>query len=269
MDADVFKPFLRELAEVSGDVICRWFRRKDFGLEFKADDSPVTLADREAEAIMRDRITKRFPGHGILGEEHGTDRVDAEWVWVLDPIDGTKAFATACPLFGTLIGLLHAGKPVLGCIHQPILRQLMIGDGKTTTLNGEAVRVRTTPTIEEATALLSDFHNGGRFQDGPSHDALLRRVRLARTWGDCYGYLLLSSGWADICLDPIMNAWDVLPLVPVVQGAGGVISDWQGKPCDHLAARSCVAAVPTLHAQVIAALAQSRGIDVLGEPQSR
>lgn len=257
MECDAYRPFVQELAKISGEVIRRWYGRHDLGLELKADESPVTRADRDAETVMRAAIARQFPHHGVLGEEHGNEKVDAEWVWVLDPIDGTKAFTTGCPLFGTLIGLLHHGKPILGCIHNPILGQLLIGDGKTTTMNGTSVRVRKTPTLGEATVLLSDFFNGGRYQDGAAQEALLRRARLVRTWGDCHGYLLLSTGWADVCLDPIMNPWDVLPLVPVVEGAGGVITDWQGRPCNHVGANSCVAAVPELHAEVIKALGGS------------
>jgi myo-inositol-1(or 4)-monophosphatase len=251
-------PFVQELAALSAEKILPWFGNHDLVVDLKEDESPVTRADRDAEAALRRRIQREFPHHGILGEEFGSESTDSEWVWVLDPIDGTKAFATACPLFGTLIGLLHRGSPVLGCIHQPVLRQLMIGDGSTTRLNGVPMRVRGTGEIEQATVLLSDVHNGDRYQNGPAQDAVLRRARIARTWGDCYGYLLLASGWADACLDPIMNPWDVLPLVPVVEGAGGVITDWQGKPCNHTGATSCVAATPGLHPKLIAALNPAR-----------
>ena len=154
--------------------------------------------------------------------------MEAEHVWVLDPIDGTRSFAAAAPLFGTLIALLHHGQPVLGAIHQPVLRQLLVGDGRETTLNGRPVRVRATPRIEEATLLCSDVLTPAQHQDGGAFAALCRRARLLRTWGDCYGYLLLATGWADIMCDPIMNPWDVAALIPVVRGAGGVITDWQG-----------------------------------------
>jgi myo-inositol-1(or 4)-monophosphatase len=244
--------FMATLARLSGEEIRRWFGKHDLGLELKADESPVTVADRNAEEIMRDAIMRTYPLHGILGEEFGNLNPDAEFVWVLDPIDGTKAFATACPLFGTLIGLLYEGRPVLGCIHQPILGQLMIGDGSFTTLNDTVVRVRQTSSLNEATVLLTDFHHAEKYgKHAAAHDQLLRDVRLVRTWGDCYGYLLLASGWADVCLDPIMNPWDVLPLVPIVRGAGGIITDWEGGSVDHTGANSSVAAVPGLHAEVI------------------
>jgi myo-inositol-1(or 4)-monophosphatase len=249
---EVFRAFLTELAAASGDFIRPWFARPGLAVELKSDQTPVTAADRGAEELMRRMIRERFPDHGILGEEFGPERMEAEHVWVLDPIDGTRSFAAAAPLFGTLIALLYHGQPVLGAIHQPVLRQLLVGDGRETTLNGRPVRVRVTPRIEEATLLCSDVLTPAQHQDGDAFAALSRRARLLRTWGDCYGYLLLATGWADIMCDPIMNPWDVAALIPVVRGAGGVITDWQGH--DPVNATSIVAAVPQIHAQVIAAL---------------
>lgn len=249
---EVFRPFLIELAERSGDFIRPYFGRHDVAIETKEDASPVTIADRGAEELLRSLIQKRFPSHGIVGEEFGTERADAEWVWMLDPIDGTKSFTSACPLFGTLIALLYQGQPVLGAIHQPILRQLIIGDGQTTQLNGLPARVRTTPQFSQATLLTSDPLNLGKYQNGAACDQLAAQVNLYRTWGDCYGYLLLASGWADIMIDPVMNPWDIAALIPVVRGAGGVITDWRGG--DPMKGNAIVAAVPELHERVIATL---------------
>lgn len=241
------------LAEESGAFIRPHYRQPGLAVDTKADASPVTIADRGAEELMRASIAKKFPTHGIVGEEFGNERADAEWVWVLDPIDGTKAFVTGVPLWGTLIALLHRGQPVLGCIHQPVLRQLMIGDGVTTTLDGERVRCRPTTRVKESTLLTSDTLNLARYQDGPACDRLLVRARLVRTWADCYGYFLLASGYADICLDPIMNPWDIAALVPIVRGAGGVITDWSGGAA-YPAQSTIAAATPALHAEVVAAL---------------
>ncbi|MDB6167771.1 MAG: inositol monophosphatase [Verrucomicrobia bacterium] len=243
---------MTELAEKSGDFIRPFFGQPDLVVETKEDATPVTLADRGAEQLMRKLIAQRFPAHGIIGEEFGSERADAEWVWVLDPVDGTKSFAAGCPLFGTLIALLHRGKPVLGAIHQPVLRQLMIGDGSSTTLNGRAVRIRATARIEDATILTTNVHSPARYQHGTAFDALAARARLFRTWGDCYGYLLVAGGWADVMCDPVMNPWDVAALIPVIRGAGGVITDWQGN--DPVNAKSIVAAGSALHAAVITAL---------------
>jgi len=252
MNLEPYRAFMIELAEKSGDFIRPLFANPELGVEFKADESPVTAADKGAEKLLRSLIAKKFPAHGIIGEELGNDRADAEFVWVLDPIDGTKSFITGVPLFGTLIALMHNGQPVLGAIHQPILRQLMIGDGLAATLNGKAVRVRPTARIEDATFLTSDPLNPAKYQNGAAYEALTRRMRLVRTWGDCYGYLLLAAGWADVMCDPIMNPWDIQALIPIIRGAGGVITDWQGH--DPVKAESIVAANVTLHPQVIAAL---------------
>ena len=224
-----YRAFMIELAERSGEFIRPYFADPGLVVEDKSDQSPVTPADRGAEELLRQMISRRYPGHGIVGEELGSENDQAEFVWVLDPIDGTKAFISACPLFGTLIALLHRGEPVLGALHQPVLRQLLIGDGETTELNRRPVRVRPCLTVESAVLLTSDPLNPGKYRDGAAFDALARRVRFTvRTWGDCYGYLLVASGWADVMTDPIMNPWDIQAIVPIVRGAGGVITDWRG-----------------------------------------
>ncbi len=253
MDLSPYRTFMTELARDSGDFIRPLFRQSSIAVETKSDQSPVTIADRGAEQLMRSRIAKRFPQHGIIGEEFGSERADAEFVWVLDPVDGTKSFITGVPLWGTLIALLHQGQPVLGCINQPVLDQLMIGDGAATVLNGAPVRCRTTTRIEEATLLTSDPINPGKFQNGDAYDRLQKRARLVRTWGDCYGYLLVASGWADVCVDPIMNPWDIAALVPILRGAGGAISDWHGGAA-YPAQSTIACGTAELHAQVIAAL---------------
>jgi histidinol phosphatase-like enzyme (inositol monophosphatase family) len=252
VELEPYRRFAVELAERSGDLIRPYFGAKveSLGIELKADESIVTRADREAEALMRSMIRERYPEHGILGEEYGEERPDAEFVWVLDPIDGTISFASASPLFGTLVALLHEGRPLLGVINQPVLHQLCMGDGVTTTLNGASVRVRQTQGLQDATLLVTDLVDVPKYQDGAAFEALVRDVKLVRTWGDCYGYLLLATGHADIMCDPVMNAWDIAALVPVVRGAGGVITDWQGK--EAIGADSIVAtSSQALHARVI------------------
>jgi histidinol phosphatase-like enzyme (inositol monophosphatase family) len=253
VDLSPYRTFMAELARESGDFIKPLYRQPSVVVETKSDQSPVTIADRGAEELMRARISKRFPRHGIMGEEFGNERVDAEFVWVLDPVDGTKTFITGLPLWGTLIALLHEGQPILGCIHQPILEQLVLGDGTSTQLNGRAVRCRPTTQIENATLLTSDPLMPAKMQSGPAFDVLQNRAKLVRTWGDCYGYLLVATGWADVALDPIMNPWDIAALVPIIRGAGGVITDWQGG--SPFPAQSTVAAAtPALHNDVIAVL---------------
>ncbi len=252
-DLTPYRPFIAELARASADFIAPYFGNPSTAVDFKSDDSPVTAADRGAEAVMRELITTRFPDHGIIGEEHGNVNPDAEWVWVLDPIDGTKSFITGVPLWTTLIGLLHRGQPVLGAIHQPNLGQLVIGDNVTTTLNDRPVRTRATSELATATLVTSDHRNLARYQDGAACDRLIDACRLYRTWADGYGYLLLATGFVDLALDPIMNPWDIAALVPVVRGAGGTISDWSGDapyPAESIVA----AATADLHAQTLATL---------------
>lgn len=254
MDYSGYKSFLEELIAVSSQAILPWFARPGLDVESKADASPVTIADRSAEQAMRALIQRRHPTHGILGEEFGPERADAEFVWVLDPVDGTKSFITAVPLFVTLIGLLHHGRPVLGCIHQPVLGKTMVGDRHTTTLNGAPVRVRAPRLLGESTLLTSDPRLPAVHQNGAAYDQLVQRAGLYRSFGDGYGYLLVASGWADIMVDPIMNPWDILPLVPCLEGAGARITDWQGRPADAPGANSCVACAPGIHDQVLAIL---------------
>ena len=251
MNVEPFRAFLTELAHASAEVIVPLFGCREIGHELKSDESPVTIADHRAEEVMRRLIEARFPGHGIVGEEFGTVRGDAEFVWVLDPIDGTKSFISAVPLFGTLIGLLHEGRPVLGCIHQPVLRQLMIGDGRSTTLNGTPVRVREGVGLGDATVLCSDPVHPAKFQDGARFADLCGRVRIVRSWGDCYGYLLVAAGWADVMVDPIMNPWDLLPIEPIMRGAGARISTWDGEAANHMGANSGIACDAAIHEEVL------------------
>jgi histidinol phosphatase-like enzyme (inositol monophosphatase family) len=252
MDLGAARSLLVELAHRSGDFILPFCRSAELRVETKADATPVTEADRGAEALMRQLIQARFPEHGILGEEYGPERTDADWVWVLDPIDGTKSFVAGVPLWGTLIALLHQGQPVLGAIHQPLLGELMIGDGQVTTLNDRPVRVRPTRDLAEALFLTTDTESLAR-RMGAAATATLDRARLVRTWGDCYGYLLLAAGRADVMLDPIMNPWDIAALVPIVRGAGGVITDRAGQ-APYPAESTLAATTPELHAAVLAGL---------------
>lgn len=249
MAQNTFLQFIELLAEKSGEIITHWYDHPDLVIDEKSDETPVTIADRNAEAVMRDLIRKHYPHHGIIGEEYGRENDNVEYVWVLDPIDGTISFSSGSPLFGTLICLLQNGQPILGAIHQPVLKQLCIGDGKTTTLNGRAVAMRETAALSQATLLTTDIANIEQYQDIHRFNQLHRSIKILRTWGDCYGYLLLATGKADIMLDPIMNPWDLLALIPIIRGAGGVITDWQGN--DPVTGKSTVAAGKNLHAEVL------------------
>jgi len=185
VDLKPYRDFVSELAERSGDRIRPYFGAdaETLGMELKADEPIVTRADREAEAVMRQLIAKRFPEHGIIGEECGEERPDAEFVWSLDPIDGTISFASASPLFGTQIALLHKGMPVLGAVNQPVLRQPCIGDGETATLNGRPVRVHEARPLSDATLFTTDILRVSLHHDKAAFDSLMRGVKLVRTWG--------------------------------------------------------------------------------------
>jgi len=252
VDLSVYRNFLAELAHASGEFLKPYFARgfanglDALAVEHKADQSPVTEADRSAEALLREKIKAKFPAHGIIGEEHGNEREGADFVWVIDPIDGTKSFISGVPLWGTLIALMHHGTPILGGIHQPVLNQLLIGDGATAELNGRRVHTRATTALGEATLLTSDTVNLDARIGAARASALMGRARIARTWGDCYGYLLVATGQADAMLDPIMNPWDIAALVPIIRGAGGIISDWTGGPA-YPAEATIATATPELH----------------------
>jgi histidinol phosphatase-like enzyme (inositol monophosphatase family) len=225
--------FAGQLADASGGVVKRYFRT-GFGIETKSDKSPVTIADREAEATIRKLIAARYPDHGVIGEEYGADRPDAEHVWILDPIDGTKSFITGRPTFGTLIALARHGRPVLGVIDHPALGlgERWIGAaGHPTQMNGKPVRTRPCPALSDAALFASSPHYFSG--DGV---AGFERVRLATRQvlysSDCYAYGLIASGFADILVDAKMGIYDYLACVPVVEGAGGIVTDWTGKLLD-------------------------------------
>lgn len=244
--------FLKLLAAESARVINPLFARPDLKVEWKADDTPVTYADRKAEEIMRALIAREFPGHGIIGEEFGNENPDAEYTWILDPIDGTRSFAAGSPHFGTLICLRKNGEPLWGAIHLPALGQLFIGDNTTCLRNDHPTTLREPPALAGCFLLTTDPKGPARHRNGAGWEALVNATGQYRSWGDCFGYTLLASGGADIMADPILNLWDIAALIPVLRGAGAVATDWHGG--NPVGADSLVAAHPKIHAQVIALL---------------
>lgn len=224
---DAYLEFAHRLADASGTVIRRYFRTP-VQVDDKPDQTPVTIADREAEAAMRRMIAAEFPEHGIVGEEEAPVRRDAEWVWTLDPVDGTKAFISGKPLFGTLIGLCQGGTPRLGIIDQPVLRERWLGiAGRPSTLNGVRIATRACPELRLASLNTTspDMFMG---EDAARFARLTRAVKLAMYGGDCYAYALLASGFIDLVAEAGLKVFDYCALVPVIEGAGGVITDWQG-----------------------------------------
>jgi len=243
-----FKKFAKHLADLSAGVIKPYFRT-NISVEQKSDQSPVTIADKKAEEIMRNEIEKEFPDHGIIGEEFGNQNENAEYKWVLDPIDGTKSFITGIATFGTLIALMKDNNPVLGVINQPIINEFVIGDNDFAELNGIAIKARDKIELSEAVLLTSDHLMIEKYQNKDKFDSLVHKVKLYRTWGDCFGYYLLATGFADIMIDPIMSDWDKMALIPIIKGAGGVITDYHGG--DPVKGDSTIAAVKGLHSKII------------------
>lgn len=230
---DEFIACAGRLADAARDAVLPYFRQS-LEINRKSDASPVTAADREAEAVMRDLIAGAYPAHGVVGEEHGAVRVDADYVWVLDPIDGTKRFITGNPQFGTLIGLLHGGRPVLGVIAMPAMDERWTGAAGCPTIHTDRrgtreARVRACPELKDAVLHATSPH----MFEGPDLAAFERvrtRVALPLYGGDCYAYGLLASGFNDLVIESGLGVYDYLPLVPVIEGAGGMVTDWQGAP---------------------------------------
>ena len=250
-ELDEYKNFTQQLALVSSTIIKKYFRTH-ISVESKKDNSPVTIADKKSEEVMRELILKHYPEHGIIGEEFGEINKDAEYTWILDPIDGTKSFICGAYSFGTLIALLKNGNPIIGVYNHPILDDFLIGDNYTTELNGIITKVRESNNLSDSVLLTTDHLNIEKYQDKEKFDKLINKVKLYRNWGDCYGYYLLATGYADIMIDPIMSPWDLLPLIPIIKGAEGVITDYHGD--DPIKGNSIVAASADIHSEVISIL---------------
>ncbi len=205
---------------------------------------------------MRELLEARFPEHGIIGEEFGGVRTDAEFVWVLDPIDGTKSFISGVPLFGTLIALTQAGRPIIGVIDQPILRERWLGaSGLPSTLNGVPIHCRSCPELSGATlfATTPDMFQGA---DSDRFARVSRAVKLTRFGADCYAYGLLAAGFVDLVLEASLKSYDFCAMIPIVEGAGGVATDWRGEKLNRGSdGRVLVAGDRRAHAAALALLA--------------
>jgi histidinol phosphatase-like enzyme (inositol monophosphatase family) len=216
------------LARGAGDITLNYFRQQP-ETSTKSDGSYVTIADREAEAYLRGQINERFPEDGIVGEEEGETEGRSGRRWILDPIDGTFAFVHGVPFYGVLIALEIDGEMSVGVINMPALGEIVsAAQGCGCFLNGELTRVSTTAKLEEALLLCTDFRAAAYHGFGRAVDFLQRTAKTSRTWGDCYGYVLVATGRADVMLDPVMNLWDCAPLLPIMEEAGGTFADWRG-----------------------------------------
>ena len=251
MELKEIRKFIKQLIRESSKIIKSYFRIP-IQVEEKSDHSPVTIADKKAEEIMRELIMHNFPDHGIHGEEFGQYQPQADFQWILDPIDGTKSFICGVPTFGTLIALVKNNQPIIGALNLPILNELLISDNKKTELNGEIVHFRECSELGSAILLTTDHLDIYRYQNGNKFEKLIKKIKLYRTWGDCFGYYLLATGYADIMIDPIMSVWDIMALIPIINGAGGVITDYQGG--DPVSGNSILASNQTLHHKIISIL---------------
>lgn len=226
-------PVLMEAAEavarLAGDTAMRWFK-SGITVEAKGDGSPVTEADRAAEDAARAWLEARFPQDGIVGEERGTARPDAARRWFVDPIDGTKSFVRGVPLWGTLVGVAEGDTVLAGAVYCPAAGELVVaGRGEGAWDRGSRCRVSTVAGLESATVLVSDERAYGDRAKAEGWRRLGDATSVARSWGDCYGYVLVATGRAEVMVDPRMNPWDAAAVLPVIEEAGGVFTDWTGR----------------------------------------
>ncbi len=234
MTAIDFSSFVDQLANTSGETILPFFRTA-LAIENKKAGGfdPVTAADRAAEDAMRALIRKSFPEHGILGEEYGAERTEAEYVWVLDPIDGTKSFISGMVAWGTLIGLMRFGEPVFGMMSQPFTRERFSGDGGAARYRGPAgnrdLRVRACAGIADALLYTTSplLMNAA---DRSAFGRVENVVKLSRYGGDCYAYCMLAAGQIDLVIETDIKPHDIVPLIPIISGAGGIVTTWENGP---------------------------------------
>lgn len=257
-DAKKFLPLAERLADAARPIVQRHFRA-GAGFEIKGDQSPVTIADREAEAAMRVLLDAECPEHGIEGEEHGRKEGSSDWVWYLDPIDGTKSYICGVPMFGTLIGLAHAGRPVLGVLDQPITGERWCAAGGTGAfLDGRSIHTSDCRKLDQA-RLFTCSQDILRTATLASFERLRQAVYVTRYSADCYAFGLLAAGHADIVVEAHLHEYDVAALVPIIEEAGGVVSDWRGEPLRferQVSIESILAcANADLHAQALDCLA--------------
>ena len=254
MTAVDFASFVDQLASASGDTILPFFRTA-LAVENKltAGFDPVTAADRAAENAMRALISKNFPEHGILGEEYGSERPDAEYVWVLDPIDGTKSFIAGMVAWGTLIGLTRFGEPVYGMMHQPFTRERFFGDSGAARYRGPAgnrdLHVRPCASLSDA-VMFTTSPLLMTEADRTLFKRVENAVKLSRYGGDCYAYCMLAAGQIDLIVETELKPYDIVPLIPVITGAGGIVTTWENGPAQG-GGRLIVAGDARIHAAAL------------------
>ncbi|MDO5114024.1 MAG: histidinol-phosphatase [Planctomycetia bacterium] len=228
--------FAVNVAKLAGKNTLRYFRQDNFDVEEKSDETPVTIADRSTEILLRNEIEMAFPHDAILGEEFPSKEGSSGFRWILDPIDGTKAFIHGVPLYGTLIGVEYEGKAILGVIEIPAMDERVYAKtgGGAWYVQGEKTPVRAQVSacshLSESLILTSEEMTFYRTDRYASWKRLIHHAKQARTWGDCYGYMLVATGRAEGMVDPAMSLWDAAALFPIIQEAGGIFTDWQNVP---------------------------------------
>lgn len=246
---DALRKAAVDIAAIGGDSTLHYFK-KTFDLRFKDDQSPVTNADRNAEKLMRDAIKNRFPSHGIIGEEFGSENEDADIVWILDPIDGTQSFIHGVPFYTTLIGITVKGRPETGVIYAPALSEMVsAATGCGCYLNRDKVSVRNCDSLDKATFLTTDVEHIHKHGFTGPFEQLLQKTRIHRTWGDAYGHMMVATGRADIMFDPILNLWDAAALLPVIKEAGGTYVDVNGK--ESIESGNAISTLPNLKTEIL------------------
>ncbi|HEX6715847.1 MAG TPA: inositol monophosphatase family protein [Pyrinomonadaceae bacterium] len=225
---DELLEFAVDLSRGAGEITLQYFRKKP-ETSRKSDGSYITIADWQSEQYLRRRIAEAFPDDGILGEEEGESYGKSGRRWIVDPIDGTFAFVHGVPFFGVLIAVEIEGEISVGVVNIPALDEIVsAAKGLGCFLNGEPARVSTTAELKDALLLSTNFSACARYGFGRAAELLQARAKTSRTWGDCYGYVLVATGRADVMLDPVMNLWDCAPLLPIMEEAGGTFTDWRG-----------------------------------------
>ena len=227
--------FAVSISKDAANLILQHYRSQTLGVESKADDSPVTVADRGAERLIRDRLNELFPDDGILGEEFGDIEGKNGYRWILDPIDGTKPFIYGVPLFGTLIGVEFEGRMVAGVCRLPAMNEVIYASEG----SGAWWKIGDADPVEARASSESSLSNARLMFTEPTHDircgrgdvlpGLLRKVRIARGWGDCFGHMMVATGRADVAVDPEMSPWDIAALIPILRESGGSCTDWNGE----------------------------------------
>lgn len=222
--------FALDAAWQAGRITLGYFQT-NLAAERKADNSPVTIADRQAEEKLRGLIAARWPGHALIGEEYGHSPGDSDYTWVIDPIDGTKSFISGVPFYAVLLALVRAEEPVLGVMHFPGLNETVYAArGRGCYWNGRPAHVSAVNILADAVLLASDLNTFADYGRGAAWERLVNATYFQRTWGDAYGYALIATGRAEVMVDPVMAVWDCGPLQVILEEAGGTFTDWKGTP---------------------------------------